>query len=189
MLQPSEIEKEIEHLQTSLDELRPPRPAESWLGALEVVDRIDRFGRYHYIGPGAERILGFPRAHYESEIGWVRFNHPEDVWRTAILWQKALAGSPCTSFEYRTNDVEGRWVWLQDSLRPLEIDSQGHAVLVEGRWRDITMRKRREAEFLLRQWESVLRHGGPAPGDEAAQRAVSGRVVPFHRGLPARRAR
>lgn len=138
-----------------------------------VTDRIDRFGRYHHIDPECGEILGYPQEHYAHEVGWVRFNHLEDRWRTAVLWQKALTGRPCPVFEYRTFNSDRQWVWLQDSLRPILFDRDGHALVVEGRWRDITPRKRREAEFLLRQWETLWRAARPRPRGNGAI------VIPF----------
>lgn len=172
-LERSEIEHQIERLHRLLAELRPARRAEARRASLVVTDRIDLWGRYHYIDPEAEDVLGYPPSHYQTEIGWVRFNHPEDRWRTAILWEKALAGQPCPVMEYRTHNTEGHWVWLQDSLRPVVFDLRGHALVVEGRWRDITPSKRRQAEFLLRQWEWLLKQGAPAP------RPTFGRIVRF----------
>jgi len=173
LLVSQEIETEIERLGRLLAELRPPARKEARLANIVVTDRIDRFGRYHHIDPWCEEVLGFPPEREAGNVGWIRFNHPDDMWRTAILWQRALAGQIVPVFEYRTNNSRGEWVWLEDSLRPLSFDRVGHAVLVEGRWRDITPRKRRELEFLIRQWEALLCRGGDS---RARPGAV---VIPF----------
>jgi PAS domain S-box-containing protein len=172
-LERHEIERQIEKLNRMLAQLRPASRAEARRASLVVTDRIDLWGRYHHIDPQAEDILGYPQSHYRTEVGWVRFNHPEDRWRTAILWEKALAGAPCPLMEYRTHNTEGQWVWLQDSLRPVVFDLRGHALVVEGRWRDITPSKRRQAEFLLRQWEWLLKQDTPVRRPQRCQ------IVPF----------
>jgi PAS domain S-box-containing protein len=161
-----DIEEQIERLERIRGEMRPAGRGEARLSALRVRDRIDRWGHYLHIDPEAEDILGFPPSHYEHEVGWLRFNHPDDLWRTVVLWERALAGEFVPSVEYRTFNTEGKWVWLEDSFRPMALDARGQALVVEGCWSDITRRKRREIEFLLRHWEACL-----CPG-QAARRGV-----------------
>jgi PAS domain-containing protein len=173
LLERNEIESEIERLSRLLGELRPQCRAEARLSSLVVTDRIDRYGRYHHIDPWCEAVLGFPPERVARDVGWIRFNHPDDVWRTTILWEKALAGQTIPIFEYRTDNSLGQWVWLEDSLRPLQFDRAGQALLVEGRWRDVTPRKRRELEFLIRQWESILR------GHTRSLTGPGATVIPF----------
>jgi PAS domain S-box-containing protein len=156
------IEKQIELLERMRGEIRPPGRSEARLSVLQVRDRIDRWGNYLHIDPEAEDILGYPPAHYNSEVGWLRFNHPDDVWRTVLLWGRALAGEMVRGVEYRTFNIEGQWVWLEDSFRPLLFDARRRALVIEGCWRDITRRKRREIEFLLRHWEASLNPGRAA---------------------------
>lgn len=150
------VEQQIERLERMRGEMRPPGRAEARLAVLRVYDRIDRWGHYLHIDPEAEDILGFPPSYYDSEVGWLRFNHPDDVWRTVLLWGRALAGETVPAVEYRTFNTEGKWVWLEDSFRPLLVDARRQAVVIEGCWRDITRRKRCEIEFLLRHWEACL---------------------------------
>ncbi len=59
--------------------------------------------------------------------------------------------------EYRTDHADGYWVWLEDSFTPILTERSGRALVVEGRWRDATPRKRRELEFLIAQLESTYR--------------------------------
>jgi PAS domain S-box-containing protein len=171
-----EVEWQLERLERMRCEMRPPSRAEARLGRLQVCDRIDRWGNYWHIDPEAEEILGFPSSHYDTEVGWLRFNHPDDVWRTVRLWERALAGEAVSAVEYRTFNIEGKWVWLEDSFRPLILDSRRQALIIEGCWRDITRRKRCEVEFLLRHWEACL---GPP------RAACRGLVVRFPAPVPA----
>jgi len=153
------IERKLDQLHEGLSALRPASAREKYLSSLLVVDRIDRWGNYLHIDPEAEEVLGFKATYYATESDWVVFNHPEDIWRTDILWQRALTGFPVRAVEYRTDDSDGYWVWLEDSFRPVEADPHGRVTVVEGCWRDITPRKRREIEFLIRQFELALRLG------------------------------
>jgi PAS domain S-box-containing protein len=188
VLERHEIERRIEGMHVRLDELRRPSRSEARLASLAITDRIDRWGRYLYIDPQAEAILGYPQTSYMKDIGWVHYNHPEDQWRTAILWQRALAGVPCRRVEYRTQNARGQWVWLEDSFTPIRFDSMGHALVVEGCWRDITQRKRREGEFIIMLWEMLLEGKRPAPLMPRAGRPVC-KVVPFPASIRAGRRR
>lgn len=175
------IELELEQLHQALSELRPPSASEVRLKSIIVTDRIDCLNRYLHIDPEAEDLLGYTPsqyyggeiAHEEQEYGWVANNHLEDVWRTEILWQRVLAGHRVPSVEYRSVNTDGDWVWLEDSFTPFEIDSRGRTTIVEGRWRDITPRKRREIEFLIRQFEQMLREDGKPPSSRCAT------IIPF----------
>lgn len=175
------IEFKLDHLHQALSELRPPGAVEERFKSIVVTDRIDCWDRYLYIGPEAEDLLGYsPSQYYEGEIaddeqecGWVANNHPEDVWRTEILWQRVLAGHRVPPVEYRSENTDGKWVWLEDTFTPFEIDSQGRSLIVEGRWRDITPRKRREIEFLIRQFEEMLSEGGRPASSRSAT------IIPF----------
>ena len=157
MLDRDALERQIADLQRTLDELRPPGPHERRLAPLIATDRIDRHGRYLFIDDCAEDLLGYPPAYYEHEFDWVRSNHTLDIGRTARLWQAALSGRVSRGVEYRTEHISGHWVWLEDSFTPILTDSSGRALVVEGRWRDVTPRKRREIEFLIAQFESTCR--------------------------------
>ncbi|MCZ6695561.1 MAG: PAS domain-containing protein [Acidobacteria bacterium] len=157
MLDRNALERQTADLHRTLDELRPLGPHERRLGSLIATDRIDYHGRYLFIDDCAEGILGYPPAYYEHEYDWVRLNHTFDIGRTARLWQAALSGHVSRGVEYRTGHISGHWVWLEDSFTPILTDSSGRALVIEGRWRDVTPRKRRETEFLIAQLESTYR--------------------------------
>ncbi len=169
MLDRADLESRIESLSRSLDDLRPPGAVDRRLAPLVVIDRIDHLGRYLYVDRIAEDLLGFPPEYYETEIDWVRYNHRLDIERVAVLWDAALRGRRIRGIEYRTDHVDGHWVWLEDSFTPILSDRSGRSLVIEGRWRDITPRKRREIEFLLEGLEDSLRMLKSAP--------VSGRTV------------
>ncbi len=158
------VRGKVDQLHRALSELRPARRREQLLSSMVVTDRIDRCGIYLHIDPRAEDILGFPASYYyENEVDWLQTNHPLDFKRISRLWYRSLSGDPCRSVEYRTDNHDGQWVWLEDSFHPLLLDARGRALVIEGRWRDITPRKRREVEFLITSLESLIRRERPAP--------------------------
>ena len=157
MLNREAIENQLETLTRSRDELRPPGKLDKRLSSLVVTDRIDRHGNYLHVDPIAEDLLGFPPDYYANEVDWVRFNHAFDIDRVSVLWESALRGRPCRGVEYRTDHSAGYWVWLEDSFVPILEDRRGQALVVEGRWHDITPRKRCQIEFLIEQLELSLR--------------------------------
>jgi PAS domain S-box-containing protein len=194
MLERADVERRIEELQRSLDELRPSRPGDRRRGSIVVTDLIDRCGHYLYVDPGAEDLLGFPPRYYETEVDWLAFNHRDDRDRIRVLWRQALNGRFCPLAEYRTDNADGDWVWLEDSFRPRLIGHDGRVVVLEGRWRDITSRKRQETEDRLRELERYL-HGAacatrhrfgmllPFPGEDRLLRSGMGRRPPLRRRL------
>ena len=173
MLDRADLDRRIEALQRTLDELRPPRASDRHLGSIVVTDLIDRCGHYLYIDPWAEELLGFPPRYYEAELDWLAFNHHDDQDHTRALWRQALGGRFCPVVYYRTDDSNGAWVWLEDSFRPRLADHRGRVVVLEGRWRDVTPRKRLEIEARIRELERFV---GSAP---SAARHRFGLILPF----------
>jgi diguanylate cyclase (GGDEF)-like protein/PAS domain S-box-containing protein len=118
-------------------------------------------GRWYYVSPQIEAILGFTREEWMSTPDmWSQRLHPTD--REAVLAEEngAQRGQPTpTAVEYRMIARDGRVVWLRDD-----------ALLVEGedgmmRWHgvlsDITDRRHAEAEVERRaaQQAAVARLG------------------------------
>ncbi|MEE9217703.1 MAG: PAS domain-containing protein [Acidobacteriota bacterium] len=169
----AEIEHRIEKLSRDLAELRVEHRSEARLCSLRLRDRIDFLGHYLDIDPRIEEIFGFPQSEYWEDEHWIHDTHREDQGRIYLLWERTVAGRTWPLVEYRDYNVAGEWVWIEDSFRPAVVDSAGRVLVVEGCWRDITPRKRREIEFLLRQWETILK----------SRRLAGGELLPFTAGL------
>jgi diguanylate cyclase (GGDEF)-like protein/PAS domain S-box-containing protein len=119
-------------------------------------------GRWHYVSPQIEEILGFTPAHWCADPGmWADRLHPEDAERVLNQEQEFAAGAATLNspIEYRLLHREGHPVWVRDD-----------ALLREGpdgvrRWHgvmsDITEQKDAEAELALRaaQQAAVARLG------------------------------
>ncbi|HEY2320594.1 MAG TPA: EAL domain-containing protein [Solirubrobacteraceae bacterium] len=144
----------------------PPRP--DYHGLLERVPAIlytadaGGEGRWHYVSPQIEEILGFTPAQWCADPGmWASRLHPGDAARV-LSREDAFAGGaalPAAPGEYRLLHRDGHPVWVRDD-----------ALLVEGadgvkRWHgvmsDITAQKDAEAELQRRaaQQAAVARLG------------------------------
>jgi diguanylate cyclase (GGDEF)-like protein/PAS domain S-box-containing protein len=157
-------------------------------------------GRWHYVSPQIETILGYTPDEWCADPGlWASRLHPDDVGR--VLQEEAMAaGTPgSAAAEYRLLHRDGHPVWLRDDAL-LQEDEDGvsrwHGVMS-----DITEQKAAEAELERRaaQQAAVARLGehaleGASPSDlmqEALSVAVQlleleiGAVIEH---LPARQA-
>jgi diguanylate cyclase (GGDEF)-like protein/PAS domain S-box-containing protein len=154
----------------------PPRP--DYSGLLRRVPAIlytadtGECGRWHYVSPQIEAILGFTPAEWCADPRlWASRLHPDDVGRVLEL-EAGMAdgefGSSAT--EYRLIHRDGHSVWLRDDALIQEDDdgvARWHGVMS-----DITDQKAAEAELELRaaQQAAVARLGehaleGASPTD------------------------
>ncbi len=153
-----------------------PISAESYQRLLERVPAIiyiadaGEAGRWHYVSPQIEAILGFTAEEWCADSGlWSRQLHPDD--RARVLRGETVAtgevprrdlheGTPrAVAAEYRLLHRDGHEVWLSDDailVREPSGTNQWHGVLS-----DITERKRSDAELERRaaQQSAVARLG------------------------------
>jgi diguanylate cyclase (GGDEF)-like protein/PAS domain S-box-containing protein len=142
-------------------------PIPDYRGLLERVPAIvytaetGESGRWHYVSPQIETILGFTPEEWCSDPDlWARRLHPEDADRVLAMEAELTNDeAACNAAEYRLLHRDGHAVWLRDD-----------ALLREGadgvlRWHgvmsDITEQKRAEAELERRaaQQAAVARLG------------------------------
>jgi diguanylate cyclase (GGDEF)-like protein/PAS domain S-box-containing protein len=115
--------------------------------AIVYVADTGESGRWHYVSPQIEQILGYTPAAWCADPNlWLKRLHPDDrEW--VLAREQALTGAEPDSpaLEYRMLHRDGRVVWIRDD-----------AVLAEGagdepRWHgvlcDVTERKQFEAEL------------------------------------------
>ncbi|MFL5898438.1 MAG: EAL domain-containing protein [Solirubrobacterales bacterium] len=118
-------------------------------------------GRWRYVSPQVEEILGFRPEEFVSDPSlWARQLHPDDRGRTLELETKEHLGSRHTTpAEYRMFRRDGAVVWMHDEA-VLEADEDGvpvwHGVLY-----DVSERKEAERELqrALSQQAVVARLG------------------------------
>ncbi len=160
-----------------------PRPDHP--GLLERVPAIlyiadaGESGRWHYVSPQIETILGFtPEQWCGDPTMWARRLHPEDAGRVLTGEAELVDGAVLTSpLEYRLLHRDGHAVWVRDDALMREAEDgvrRWHGVMS-----DITEQKQAEAELELRvaQQAAVARLGehaleGASPTD-LMQEAVS----------------
>jgi PAS domain S-box-containing protein len=114
--------------------------------AVTYVAEFGFSGRWQYVSPQIESILGFPRKRWVDDSGlWYRQIHPEDRARVMADEERSReSGEPLTS-EYRAFARDGRVVWFRDEA--VVVRSEGAAPVLQGVMYDVTEQK--EAEQAL----------------------------------------
>ena len=152
---------------TGTSSAEPPRTDNSGL-LLERVPAIlytadaGGDGRWHYVSPQIEEILGFTAEEWcaDPEM-WASRLHPEDAARVLAQEQRFADGSaPLTSpIEYRLLHRDGHAVWVRDDA--LMREGADGVMRWHGVMSDITEQKEAEAELELRaaQQAAVARMG------------------------------
>jgi diguanylate cyclase (GGDEF)-like protein/PAS domain S-box-containing protein len=118
-------------------------------------------GRWHYVSPQVEEILGYRPEDFVRDPGlWSSLIHPDDRQRAlSVENEKHLGSRETTPCEYRMHTRDGRVVWMHDEA-VLEAGEDGipvwHGVLY-----DISARKDTEEELqrALSQQAVVARLG------------------------------
>jgi diguanylate cyclase (GGDEF)-like protein/PAS domain S-box-containing protein len=160
---------EDEQLGSFLDRLGGGRDDESGrlidrLPVIVYASELGETGRWRYVSPQVEEILGFTPAEFLCDPGlWARQVHPDDrLHALAVESRDALGNRETAPVEYRMYTKSGRLVWMLDEA-VLEPDGAGvpvwHGVLY-----DISERKTIEIDLqrALDQQAVVARLGGRA---------------------------
>jgi PAS domain S-box-containing protein len=97
---------------------------------------------FTYVGPQAERLLGYPIEQWYEKDFWVSHLHPDDK-EFAVNACLALSKSAEDfEFEYRMMDSSGETVWVHDIVKCEHRD--GKPIELRGFMLDISERKRAE---------------------------------------------
>ena len=160
---------EDEQLGSFLDRLGGGRDDESGrlidrLPVIVYASELGETGRWRYVSPQVEEILGFTPEEFLCDPGlWARQVHPDDrLHALAVESRDALGNRETAPVEYRMYTKSGRLVWMLDEA-VLEPDGAGvpvwHGVLY-----DISERKTIEIDLqrALDQQAVVARLGGRA---------------------------
>jgi diguanylate cyclase (GGDEF)-like protein/PAS domain S-box-containing protein len=140
------------------------------LPVIVYASELGENGRWRYVSPQVEEILGFTPGQFLTDAGlWGRQVHPDDKMRAlAVESRDALGNRETAPVEYRMYTKSGRIVWMLDEA-VLEPDAAGvpvwHGVLY-----DISERKSIEIDLqrsldqqavVARLGERALKNGDP----------------------------
>lgn len=166
---------EDKQLGSFLDRLGGGRDDESGrlidrLPVIVYASELGETGRWRYVSPQVEEILGFTPEEFLCDAGlWARQVHPDDrLHALAVESRDALGNRETAPVEYRMYTKSGRLVWMLDEA-VLEPDGAGvpvwHGVLY-----DISERKTIEIDLqraldqqavVARLGERALKNGDP----------------------------
>ena len=108
-------------------------------------------GRWFYIGPQIESLLGFTPQEWLADSNlWYRQIHPEDRERAIRSESEAVRQGAKVDMDYRMYTRDGRLLWIHDESLNVLI-SDNHQYVVQGILTDITLRKL--AELHLKESE------------------------------------
>jgi two-component system cell cycle sensor histidine kinase/response regulator CckA len=121
------------------------------LPAVIYIAELGRAGRWHYVSPQIEPLLGFAPSEFMADPGlWFKQLHPEDQETIAAQEQRCQqTGAPFRA-EYRMVARDGRVVWCRDEAVVLRTESDGRTI-TQGVLLDITERKSLEEQLLQAQ--------------------------------------
>jgi PAS domain S-box-containing protein len=104
-------------------------------------------GRYWFISPRAEQVLGHPTERWlDDPAFWAEIIHPEDRALAATRRARCLRDRRPTELEYRVVAADGRVLWFRESLS-VESDGEGNPTLIRGCLWDISRRKKVERQL------------------------------------------
>ncbi len=138
---------------------RAPRPEAGGIAASEYPKLLERVpaiiyvadtggdGRWHYVSPQIETILGYSAAEWCADPGlWAKCLHPEDrEWVLARENEHHGIKPENEALEYRMLHRDGRAVWIRDDA-VLAFGEDGE-LRWHGMLHDVTYRKEVEAEL------------------------------------------
>jgi len=111
-----------------------------------IVWELDvRTFQFTFVSRQAERLLGYPVAHWFEPAFWVDHVHPDDRTWAKDFCLRATGAKRDHDFEYRMVAADGRTVWLRDIVSVVVEGDE--AVRLRGIMVDITDRKRAEEEL------------------------------------------
>ncbi len=116
--------------------------------ALDVISLHDPQGRYVYISPSCERVLGYVPDDLTGRDAY-ELVHPEDVEKVrTTLHQPALLGTAATCEYVRVRHRSGEYIWMDIAAVPT-CNEAGDIVTIQVSAREVTARKRVEDELRL----------------------------------------
>jgi PAS domain S-box-containing protein len=121
------------------------------LPAVTYVAELGACGRWHYVSPQIESMLGFSPEDWVSDSAqWIDRIHPEDREKVLAVEERFQKNRDLFQAEYRMFARDGRVVWFRDEAVMLPT-AEDQPCLMQGVMYDITERKRLEDQLLHSQ--------------------------------------
>jgi PAS domain S-box-containing protein len=121
----------------------------------EPIEGDDLNATMPFVSPQVEQILGYPPERFmQDNRFWFSLMHPEDYSRMRDAGALSVSNLDEVTQEYRMRHADGRWVWVQDTSKPV-YDDDGRMVFFQGFLMDVTARH--EAVEALREAERRFR--------------------------------
>ena len=98
---------------------------------------------FTYVGPQAERLLGYPVERWYEPDFWAAHVHPDDRERVVRFCEQAAREREAFEFEYRMIAASGQSIWVHDIVAVDRVD--GEPAVIRGFLIDVSQRKRAEA--------------------------------------------
>ena len=116
----------------------------------DLISLLDEKGNIIYASPSTTKILGYDVENYTGK-NIFEFIHPDDLQSAHKLLDKVLEkpGSIVSNTQNRFKHKDGHWVWHEASAHNLLDDPSIGAIVFN--YRDITERKKAEAEIILQK--------------------------------------
>jgi PAS domain S-box-containing protein len=117
------------------------------LPAITYIAELGASGRWHYVSPQIQSMLGFSATEWLSDsTNWINRIHPEDRETVLAVEEHFQKNRDLFQAEYRLFARDGRVLWFRDEAVTLPTDLD-QPFLMQGVMYDITERKRLEDQL------------------------------------------
>jgi len=116
--------------------------------ASDMISRHGIDGAFLYVSPASQAILGYAP---DQLIGRNSLDlvHPDDLPAIRKAISENRPGASASTVLYRALHMDGRYVWLETSARPVLDEGGGSVLEIQATSRDVTARKLAEEELQL----------------------------------------